>query len=185
MTFEQILFVLIASFTLTAAIMVVRTRRLIHAAFWLIAALLGVAILYALLQAAFLVVVQIVIYVGAIAVLFIFAIMLTQRHVREEALRPRWRISLAFLISLCLLGSLIVLVFALPHATRLPPPMPPGLDAARALGVALLSPSGYDNQAMSVNKGYVLPFEVASVLLLAALIGAVYAASSEHKGKST
>lgn len=183
MTMEQVLFVLIASFTLASAVMVVQARRLIHAAFWLIATLLGVAILYALLQATFLVVVQIVIYVGAIAVLFIFAIMLTQRPVREGGTRPRGRSGLAFLISLGFLGSLIALVFALPQAARLPPAMPSRLNAVQTLGAALLAPSRYGNQSMLTSKGYALPFEVASVLLLAALIGAVYAAVSDRGGK--
>lgn len=173
MTLEQVFFALAASFTLASAIMVVRAKRLIHAAFWLIAALFGVAIVYALLRATFLVVVQIVIYVGAIAVLFIFAIMLTQRDVRDREPQARGRHGLAFLISLCLLGSLIALVFALPHAMRLPPPTPADFDAVQALGIALLSS----------NEGYALPFEVASVLLLAALLGAVYAATSEQGGK--
>lgn len=184
MTTERVLFLLIASFTLVSAIMVVQARRLIHAAFWLIATLLGVAILYAFLQATFLVVVQIAIYVGAIAVLFIFAVMLTQRPAREGEARTRGRSGLALVISLCLLGSLLLLVFTLPQATRLPPAMPADLNAVQALGVALLSPSRYDSQALPISKGYALPFEVASVLLLAALIGAVYAAVSERGGKS-
>lgn len=175
MTLEQVFFALAASFTLASAVMVVRAKRLIHAALWLIAALFGVAIVYALLRATFLVVVQIVIYVGAIAVLFIFAIMLTQRDVREGELRASGRSGQAFLIGAVLLGSLIALVFVLPHVMRLPPPMPADFDAVRALGLALLSS----------DEGYALPFEVASVLLLAALLGAVYAAASDRGGKGT
>ncbi len=64
----QILFIIIAGITLGCALMVVTSRNLVHSALWLVAALFGVAIVFAILQAGFLAVVQVVIYIGAIAV---------------------------------------------------------------------------------------------------------------------
>ena len=75
----QVIFILSAALIVASALMVVTTRNLVHAALWLVAALFGVAILYVLLEASFLAVVQVVVYIGAIAILMIFAIMLTRR----------------------------------------------------------------------------------------------------------
>lgn len=79
MAAEQIIFILVAAVTLGAAISVVTSRNLIHSALWLILALFGVAIFYVLLDAGFFAVIQVIIYIGAIAILFIFAAMLTRR----------------------------------------------------------------------------------------------------------
>ena len=69
--------------------MVVTTRNLLHAALWLVVALFGVAVLYAILQASFLAVVQVVVYIGAIAILFIFVVMLTRRELMEKGRQTR------------------------------------------------------------------------------------------------
>ncbi len=84
MTAEQIIFLLTAAVILGSALMVVTTRNLLHAALWLVVALFGVAVLYAILQANFLAVIQVVVYIGAIAILFIFAVMLTRRELMEK-----------------------------------------------------------------------------------------------------
>jgi NADH-quinone oxidoreductase subunit J len=68
MTGGQIIFLLVALFTLGSGFMVVTTGNLVHAALWLVATLFGVAVTYALLSAAFLAVVQVVVYIGAIAI---------------------------------------------------------------------------------------------------------------------
>ena len=84
MTGEQIIFLLVALFTLGSGFMVVTTRNLVHAALWLVSTLFGVAVTYALLNATFLAVVQVVVYIGAIAILFIFAVMLTRKDMRDQ-----------------------------------------------------------------------------------------------------
>jgi len=78
MSGEQIFFLIVAAATLIFALRVVTTGNLVHAALWLVATLSGVAVVFALLQASFLAVVQVVVYIGAIAILFIFAVMLTR-----------------------------------------------------------------------------------------------------------
>src|SRR5574342_928495 len=84
MTGEQIIFILVALFTLGSGFMVVTTRNLVHAALWLVSTLFGVAVTFALLSASFLAVVQVVVYIGAIAILFIFAVMLTRKDMRDK-----------------------------------------------------------------------------------------------------
>src|SRR5512138_110095 len=84
MTGAQIAFIIVALFTLGSGCMVVTTRNLVHAALWLVSTLFGVAVTYALLNASFLAVVQVVVYIGAIAILFIFAVMLTRKDMRDQ-----------------------------------------------------------------------------------------------------
>ena len=84
MTAMQIFFLITGLVILGSALMVVTTRNLIHAALWLIVTLFGVAVLYAILNASFLAVVQVVVYIGAIAILFIFAVMLTRKEMRDR-----------------------------------------------------------------------------------------------------
>ena len=74
---QQIIFILIALGTLGAAVMVVTSQNLMRSALWLILAFFGIAGIFVMLDAEFLAVTQILIYVGAIAMLIIFAIMLT------------------------------------------------------------------------------------------------------------
>src|SRR5512147_2984525 len=92
MTGEQITFLVVAFVVLGSALMVVTTRNLVHAALWLIATLFGVAVTFALLSASFLAVVQVVVYIGAIAILFIFAVMLTRKDMRDQGpqLNKNW-----------------------------------------------------------------------------------------------
>jgi NADH-quinone oxidoreductase subunit J len=163
MSFAQIVFLLSAALILAAATMVVTARNLVHAALWLIAALFGVAVLYALLEASFLAVAQVVIYIGAIAIMFIFAVMLTRRQMRDHgpALNDHW-----WTAAVIAAATFAGLLFALRGWNGLGDTVPQALgpvDPLMALGTALISPDAY-----------VLPFEVASVLLLAALVGAVY-----------
>lgn len=165
MTGEQIIFIVVALFTLGSGLMVVATRNLVHAAFWLVSTLFGVAVVFALLNAAFLAVVQVVVYIGAIAILFIFAVMLTRKDMRDQGpqMNPSWWAGA--LISLLVFLGLFFLLQGWGGLSRTAAQMPAGFDTISELGNALVSPDAY-----------VLPFEVASVLLVAALIGAVYVA---------
>lgn len=165
MTPVQIIFILVAATTLGAALMVVTARNLVHSALWLIASLFGVAVVYALLEAGFLAVVQVVVYIGAIAILMIFAIMLTRNVAQDSG--PRFNANWAWAFAIALL-MFVVLGWILSNWSGFSTPGAPlaeGADPLRELGVALVSPDGY-----------VLAFELASVLLLAALIGAIVVA---------
>jgi NADH:ubiquinone oxidoreductase subunit 6 (subunit J) len=163
MTIIQIIFLIIGAVILGSAFMVVTTGNLIHAALWLIVTLFGVAVLYAVLDAGFLAVVQVVIYIGAIAILFIFAVMLTRKEMRDRGPQSNRAWWLSAIIALLTFGGLIAIFRSWSDFSRLPASLPAGYDPIELLGNALVSPTAF-----------VLPFEVASVLLLAALVGAVY-----------
>jgi NADH-quinone oxidoreductase subunit J len=165
MTGEQIIFLLVALFTLGSGFMVVTTRNLVHAALWLVSTLFGVAVTFALLHASFLAVVQVVVYIGAIAILFIFAVMLTRKDMRDQGpqMNPGWWVGA--LLAVLVFAGLFFLLQGWSGLSATASPIPANFDAISELGTVLVSPDAY-----------VLPFEVASVLLVAALVGAVYVA---------
>lgn len=92
----QIMFGVTGLLILGAALMVVSVRNIIHAALWLIACFFGIAMLYLLLHAEFLAIVQVLLYIGAVAVLVLFAVMLTRQidDPDEPVLFQRWRSTL-------------------------------------------------------------------------------------------
>jgi len=165
MTGEQIIFILVALFTLGSGFMVVTTRNLVHAALWLVSTLFGVAVTFALLNASFLAVVQVVVYIGAIAILFIFAVMLTRKDMRDQGPQTNRNWWVGVLLSVLTFAGLFFLLQGWNGLSKTASAIPVGFDAISELGNALISPDAY-----------VLPFEVASVLLVAALVGAVYVA---------
>ena len=173
MTPDQIVFLIVAFVTLFSGLMVVTTRNLVHAALWLVATLFGVAINYALLNANFLAVVQVVVYIGAIAILFIFAVMLTRKDMRDQGPQMNKNWWFGALLAVLTFGGLFFLLQGWNGMSRTAAVYPSGFDAISELGNELVSPAGY-----------VLPFEVASVLLVAALVGAVYVAFNPRSGDS-
>jgi len=159
MTLQQVLFIVFGAVTVGAALMVVTRRNVFHAALFLILSFFGVAGLYVLLEAPFLAAVQLFIYVGGIAILIIFALMLTRDMMNPNiagANRQWWLAALAA-VALCAVMGWVVLNHEWATTTESVSP-----DSIVNLGKALVDPAGL-----------VLPFEVASVLLLVALIGAV------------
>jgi len=166
MTPIQVLFILTSLSLLVSAFMVVTTRNLVRAALWLISSLFMVAVVFVLLDAGFLAVVQVVVYIGAIAILFIFAVMLTRKVMEDTGPQSNSQWWVAGLFSLLLFGGLSWIILGWGGAAQTVPRVTAGdLDNITDLGRALVDPAGY-----------VVPFEVASVLLLAALIGAVVVA---------
>lgn len=165
MTPVQLIFLVTAVLTLGSALMVVTTRNMVHAALWLVVSLFGIAVFYVLLEAGFLAVVQIVIYIGAIAILMIFAIMLTRKIVNETTPRFNANWGWAFLMGLVMFAGLVFILVSWPGINTSLGALPRTADPLKELGVALVSPDAY-----------VLPFEVASIMLLAALIGAIVVA---------
>ena len=165
MTGEQIAFLVVALFTLVSGFMVVTTRNLVHAALWLVATLFGVAVTYGLLNANFLAVVQVVVYIGAIAILFIFAVMLTRKDMRDQGPQVNKNWWVGAILAVLTFAGLFSLLQNWSGVSALAADIPLGFDAVSELGTVLTSPDAY-----------VLPFEIASVLLVAALVGAVYVA---------
>lgn len=177
MTIEQFLFIIISILTLGSAILVVADRNLFRAAIALMASFLGVAGLYVLLEAGLLAVAQLLVYIGAISILVIFAIMMTRRLMQtvESPFNPR---PIQGLIAAVLVAALLLwITFNTWPTDFFAQPAEAGADILGAsvstLGQALVSPDAY-----------VIPFEVASVLLLAALIGAVAIARPDAEEES-
>ena len=169
MDIMQIVFFIIAAISLYAALNVVTTNNLVHSALWLVLALFGIGGIYVLLNAGFFAVAQVLIYIGAIAILFIFAVMLT-RGVSNEAINQtnsNWLVGA--IIAAAFFGGIIYMFRASNwypfYAT--PPELPAEAGTLSELGLALVGE-------------YLIPFELASVLLVAAMIGAVYVAWGKH-----
>jgi NADH-quinone oxidoreductase subunit J len=158
----QIIFIFVAAVTLGGALMTVTSRNLVHSALWLILSLFGVAVLYVLLNANFLAVAQVVIYIGAIAILIIFGVMMTRRLVTDPSRQINNTWWLAALLSLVFFGGLSWMLSTWDGFWSEAPVMAVNIDPLKQLGKALVAPDLY-----------VLPFELASVLLLAALIGSI------------
>jgi NADH:ubiquinone oxidoreductase subunit 6 (subunit J) len=161
----QAIFIVLSLLTLGAAAMVVSARNLFRSALWLILTFFGIAAIFVLLNAEFLAVVQVLIYIGAISTLIIFAIMLTRDMMDSNAQRfnEQWGLVAGFSV------LLFVILLALLTRVRWPAavePAPP--DAIARLGTAFVGP-------------YVVPFEVASVLLVVAMIGAIIIARERER----
>ena len=152
------LFSVAGAVALIASVFVVTSRRIVHAALWLVVALGAVAGCFGALHAEFVALVQILVYVGAIVVLVLFALMLTKAPTNPlpgglTSGRSPFAAVVAGVLAI-LLGTGVVLAF--------------GNEKVRAV------PDGSPNAiGTSIFKTWVLPFEVLSVLLLAALIGAI------------
>ena len=152
-----LVFAAVSLVTLGGAIAVVTNKNVLHSAYYLVLAFVGVASVYVLLEAPFIAVIQVLIYIGAIAILIIFAIMLTRRLMSKDMEERNQQWIWAALGALVLFGVLGWLVYNAnwPVIEAAVPKEPISL-----IGVELLST-------------YVVPFEIASVLLLAALVGSI------------
>lgn len=169
MTGPQLVFLAAAAVTLIAAIMVVTVPRLVHAGLWLILALAGIAVLFILLDNGFLAVVQVAIYIDAIAILIIIGVMLTRTAMSDTARQiNRMWLGAAF-ACLIIMAGLLGLVSHAPIA--FPGELVEAEVSMDALGRTLVDVDGF-----------ILPFEVASVLLVAALVGAIVVAMTPARG---
>ncbi|PKO12321.1 MAG: hypothetical protein CVU39_24555 [Chloroflexi bacterium HGW-Chloroflexi-10] len=166
MTITELLFLVVAAVTLFSAVMVVSLRKLFHSALWLVMALLGVASLFAMLEASFFAAVQLLVYIGAIAILLIFAVMLTRNIMTDDDIQHNrsWGISLVLVAIIFVLLVTQMSTWSGFNISLIGLEMQ-GQENIILFGKALLDPTGF-----------ALPFESASILLLAALIGGVYIA---------
>lgn len=173
MLLDTVLFYVLAALVLGSAIMTITRRNVVHAAVWLISALIGVAGLFLLRGAEFLAGVQIIVYIGGIMVLFLFVIMLVP--VQDEAAQRRFSNQkwLALLAAVSLFGLVAIIaangVGMLEHPGMAEPPGPGSLtENSQAVGMVLFSQ-------------YLLPFELASILLLVAIIGAIVMSKARNR----
>ncbi|MCX6825796.1 MAG: NADH-quinone oxidoreductase subunit J [candidate division Zixibacteria bacterium] len=160
---SQLVFYLLSFIIVIAAICVVTLKNIFHSALFLILVLFGVAGIYILLNAEFLAAVQVLIYVGAVSVLIIFAIMLTSHLTSRKIKQSNEQVTLAvFICAGFLLASLASIANTVWRITDRPMPEHNTLTIGKLL-----------------MNDYVLPFEIVSVVLLAALIGAIVLARKE------
>ena len=154
---QNVAFWIIALTMAAAAIGVVTMKNIVHAALALVVVLAGAAAQYVLLQAEFLGIVQVLIYIGAVIVLFLFGIMLTRAPMRKSAEYDNDQRPLAGAVALLIFGVLAYLL----------------ADEFGGDRLRLLQPTQTSAIADSIFRTYVVAFEAVSMLLLAALIGAI------------
>jgi NADH-quinone oxidoreductase subunit J len=179
---EKIIFIILSAITLGSGLVVVIERNLFRAALYLVLSLAGVAGLFVLLEAGFLAVVQIFVYAGAIAILIIFAVMLTRRVMNPDT--PQVNTQWAASVGLVLVLFVLLLLTLWPDQITLPEVElgPLHIREVTLGGIAWpesdaeVSANNLEDlgKALVDAEGYVVPFEVASVLLLVAMVGAVY-----------
>lgn len=158
----QILFFFVAAVAIAAGIGLIVSRSPVSSALWLVLNLFCIAVLYVTMNAQFIGVIQILVYAGAIMVLFLFVIMLLNLAALPDLQSVDWKLGVAFLLGMAVLAQLVYVVAS--SLDLLPDPSSPELAAqagsAQSIGVELFT-------------RYALPLEVIGVLLLAATIGAV------------
>ena len=163
MVAQHIAFGVIAATVIVGALRVVTTGNVVHAALWLVGVLAGVGASFLLLGAEFVGVTQILVYIGAIIVLFLFGIMLTRAPIGHELrlTSTNWGVALVVALAIAgVLGYTLIDAFGsgkLPGDTR---------QLTASVGDTLF-------------QSYLVPFEVVSVLLLAALVGAIVLARKD------
>ena len=157
---QNVAFGVLALAMVAAALRMVTTRNVVHAALYLVVVLAGVAGMFILLGAEFVGVTQVLVYIGAIVVLFLFGIMLTKGSFGEDDGVTGERRLVARLVGLLVFG---VMAAAL-------------VESFEDAELSRSGPSTTAELADSIFSDYIVPFEAVSVLLLAALIGAIVVA---------
>ena len=163
MVAQNIFFSIMAAVMIGSALKVVTTRNVVHAALWLILVLAGAAGQFLLLGAEFVGVTQVLVYIGAIIVLFLFGIMLTKASMGDDD-----DVNLANRPMAAAVGTLLLAIMA--YAT---------IDFWRDAELPEDTRTSAETVSDSIFSDFIVPFEATSVLLLAALIGAIVVARRE------
>jgi NADH-quinone oxidoreductase subunit J len=166
----QIIFCVLSIITLATAFLTIFSRNPIHSAIYLVICFFSVAGHYLLLNAQFLAIVHIIVYSGAIMILFLFTIMLMNLNEQHEVHRPRIT-RLGAIVSFCLICIVLILIF---------------INSKPIVGEYVAT--GEDFQSIKVLgrillNEYMVPFEFASILLLVAMIGTVLLSKKEKLQK--
>jgi NADH-quinone oxidoreductase subunit J len=162
MTFETVIFYAFAALLTFAALRVITTRNPVHAALWLVLSFFSAAGVWLLLQAEFLAIALVLVYVGAVMVLFLFVVMMLD--VNFDKLRERFKsyIPVAATVGILILVEMaLVLVGSYLGGNTTAPPAPgAGYSNTKALG-------------LQIYTDYAYPFEIAAMILLVAIIAAI------------
>jgi NADH-quinone oxidoreductase subunit J len=166
---EQIVFWVMTALTIIGGIGVIASRSLFHSALFLVMSFAGVTGYYILLSAGFLAVVQLTVYIGAIAILILFAIMFSRRTMaadKQGQANQQWWLGLPIVAVMFLILMMVTGAVQWPVSE-----LEPSGDMVEQLGFAFLG-------------SYLIPFEVIGILLSVALIGGVILARDKVKEES-
>jgi len=164
MTLSVVAFWVLSVLLVGSALAVVLSKNLFHAVLWLALALTGTAGVFLLLNAEFLAAVQLLLYAGGIITIVVFAIVVTERLIGERLSQTSRGIGSGALVAAALLAVIVSILLQ----RQLPStPLPQTGDLTRMLGEQVLTT-------------YVLPFELLALLMLAAMLGAIYFARPEE-----
>ena len=155
---QNIGFAIIAAIMIIGALRVVTTSNVVHAALWLVVVLAGAAALYVLLAAEFVAITQVLVYIGAVMVLFLFGTMLTRARIGSETDLNNKNWFLGIPVSVLLLATLVIALNDGFGNQKLP--ADPAVASIREISDSIYGP-------------YLLPFWALSFVLLAAVIGAI------------
>ena len=165
----EVLFWIFSGLIIGTSLIVLMTRNVVYAAIALMAALLGVAVIFVLAQADFLAVTQIMIYVGGIVTLMIFGVMLSKSVDIDNSQKFNIKtIALGLFVTLLISGGLLSLLNDIQWGSKNSATVEDVKSTTENLGLELLT-------------NYILPFEVIAILLLVALVGAAFVASKVLK----
>ena len=166
MSVSLILFYIFATIAVVSAILVITRKNVVHSAVCLAGTLLSVAGIFLTLHAEFLAGVQVIVYVGGILVLFVFVIMLisVEKTIHERQFGKGWVVGL--LAAVLLIAELGFVVWRGKGSLVLAQPAEPAQSALGFTGNSQLV-------GEALYTSYLLPFEIASILLLVAIVGAV------------
>jgi NADH-quinone oxidoreductase subunit J len=160
---QNVGFAIIAVIMIVSALNVVRSNNVVHAALSLVAVMAGAAAQYVLLAAEFVAVTQVLVYIGAVMILFLFGVMLTRARIGRETDVNNKNWALGIPVALLMLGAMVYVLIAGFGNDRLEPKGP--------VSTAELSDS--------IFKPFLLPFEALSFVLLAAVVGAIVLARKD------
>lgn len=164
-----LIFYILSAVTLASAFLTIYSRNPIHSAIYLVICFFSIAGHYLLLNAQFLAIVHVIVYSGAIMILFLFTVMLMNLNKEDEVHKPR----MARFVAITLFGILCVILVALFMNSK------PVSDIYVQDGGDYQSIKVLGRVLLDGKEGYMVPFEFASVLLLVAMIGTVLLSKKE------
>lgn len=179
---QNIFFAVIALVMIYAAFRVVTTANVVHAALWLVVVLAGVAVQFLFLGAEFVAVTQVLVYIGAVIVLFLFGVMLTRASMGDDETVAGEKRAMAAVVGVLLFAVMAIALVDSFEDDRVVAGAERDADGEYVLdeaGAIITEPQKVQEVSDSIFSQYIVPFEAVSVLLLAALIGAIVVARKD------
>jgi len=171
MTVDLVIFFGLAAVAVWTAACMLLSRNAVYSALFLVLNFMTVAVFFLLLQAAFIALMQVTVYAGAIMVLFLFVIMLLGAERTESRPSRPWQAPVAVATTVLLLGLMALALLQAPASSGVP-----------AVTAAFGSPAAVGEMLFG---DYILPFEVTSLLLLVAMVGAIVLTRRQKRGEAS